>query len=221
MMRRRLAAFALVLCLLLPLLASAGEVPIRGPVYEVFVASFRDGNGDRRGDLQGLAEALPYIKSLGADAVWMMPIHPSPSYHKYDVTDYLAIDPAYGTLEDFDALVQASNAQGIGMILDLVINHSSSRHPWFLKACEALAQGKDSPYIDYYVFSREQGHPVPGADGWYYAGHFGTHMPEMNLDNENVRNEIAGILAFWLNRGAAGFRLDATTHYYEENTARN
>lgn len=220
MMRRRLAAVALCL-FLIPWHSLADGMPIRGPVYEVFVASFRDGDGDRRGDLKGLTAALPYVKSLGADAVWMMPIHPSPSYHKYDVTDYLAVDPAYGTLADFDALVKAAAEQRIGLILDLVINHSSSEHPWFQAACQALAKEEETPYISYYVFSREQGHPVPGADGWFYAGHFGPHMPEINLDNDNVRREISDILAFWLARGAAGFRLDATTHYYEENTAKN
>lgn len=218
-MTRRLVALAL--CLLLLPVWTLAATPIRGPVYEVFVASFRDGDGDRRGDLKGLAEALPYVKSLGADAIWMMPIHPSPSYHKYDVVDYMGIDPMYGTLADFDALVAAAREQGIGLILDLVINHSSREHPWFLAACQALAEGRDSPYIPYYVFSQEQGHPVPHAPGWYYAGHFGPHMPEINLDDPDVRREIVDILSFWLARGVAGFRLDATTHYYEENTGRN
>lgn len=208
---------ALLLCLLLlPVTAWA-----QGPVYEVFVASFQDGDGDRRGDLKGLAKALPYIASLHVSALWLMPIHPSPSYHKYDVVDYLDIDPSYGTLADFDALIAAARAQGIDIYLDLVINHSSSEHPWFQAACQALAQGTDSPYLSWYLFNQQKGHPVPGASGWYYAGHFGPHMPEINLDNLGVREEIRRILAFWLNRGVKGFRLDATTHYYEENTAQN
>lgn len=217
MMRRRILALALALCLL-PLAAVAAGL---GPVYEVFVASFRDGDGDGRGDLTGLAQALPYVQSLGASALWLMPIHPSPSYHKYDVTDYLAVDPAYGTLEDADALIAQCHAAGIRVYLDLVINHTSRQHPWFLAACKALAEDAPSAYRSYYLFSREPGHPVPGADGWYYAGHFGPHMPELNLDDDRVRGEIAAILAFWLGRGVDGFRLDATTHYYEENTGRN
>lgn len=208
-----------LLCALL-LLPFQGAAQL-GPVYEVFVASFADGDGDRMGDLRGLTEKLDYIQSLSVRGLWLMPIHPSPSYHKYDVTDYLAIDPAYGNLEDFRALAAASKQRGIGVILDMVFNHSSNAHPWFVAAAQALAKGEDSPYIRYYHFNRDGGHPVPGAAGWYYAGNFGPHMPDLNLDEPLVRGEISNIVAFWLAQGASGFRLDATTHYYEEHTAYN
>lgn len=216
-MKKQLA-FALALCLaLLPVASLAG----RGPVYEVFVASFADDDGDRRGDLKGLTDKLDYIAALGIKNIWMMPISPSPSYHKYDVTDYMAIDPAYGSMEDFDALVRAADAKGIGLLLDLVLNHSSNEHPWFLSAVESLKSGQEGGMKDYYFFSQSSGHPVPGLEGWFYQGSFGPHMPDLNLDLPAVREEIRQILAFWLNRGASGFRLDATTHYYEDNTARN
>ncbi len=210
---------ALVLCLsLLPILAAAQQ----GPVYEVFVASFADGNGDQVGDLKGLTGKLDYIQSLSVKGLWLMPISPSPSYHKYDVTDYLSVDPTYGNLADFRALADASHQRGIRLILDLVFNHSSDQHPWFMAAADALKNGTDSPYTKYYHFSRDgAGHPVPGADGWTYMGHFGPHMPDLNLDDPQVRAEIVRIMAFWLENGADGFRLDATTHYYEEHTANN
>lgn len=209
---------ALAVCLtLLPLYALA----LDGPVYEVFVASFADGDGDRKGDLTGLREKLPYISSLHVDGLWLMPVSPSPSYHKYDVTDYQAIDPAYGTMADFLALAQSCAALDISLILDLVINHTSSLHPWFLAACRSLKDGLDSPYRDYYRFTRDMGHPVPDLPGWYYHGSFGPHMPDLNLDSPLVRGEIMAIMAFWLRAGADGFRLDGTTHYYEDNLTQN
>ena len=213
---KRSLALAVCVCLL-PLYALA----LDGPVYEVFVASFADGDGDRRGDLRGLRDKLPYIDSLHVDGLWLMPISPSPSYHKYDVTDYQAIDPAYGTMDDFRVLAQSCAALDISLILDLVVNHTSNQHPWFLSACQSLQDGLDSPYRDYYRFSRDTGHPVPDLPGWYYHGSFGPHMPDLNLDSPLLRGEIKAIMAFWLQAGADGFRLDGTTHYYEDNLAQN
>ncbi len=213
---KRSLALAVCVCLL-PLYALA----LDGPVYEVFVASFADGDGDRRGDLRGLREKLPYISSLHVDGLWLMPVSPSPSYHKYDVTDYQAIDPAYGTMADFTLLAQSCAALDISLILDLVINHTSSLHPWFLAACQSLKDGLESPYRDYYRFSQDTGHPVPGLSGWFYYGSFGPHMPDLNLDSPLVRGEIKAIMAFWLRAGADGFRLDGTTHYYEDNLTQN
>jgi len=213
---KRFLTLALCVCLL-PLYALA----LNGPVYEIFVASYADGDGDRRGDLIGLREKLPYLASLHVDGLWLMPINPSPSYHKYDVTDYLAIDPAYGTMADFEELAESCRQIGISLILDLVINHSSNQHPWFLAACQSLKDGLDSPYRDYYLFNQSTGHPVPDLPGWYYQGNFGPHMPELNLDNPQVREEIKAIMSFWLQAGADGFRLDGTTHYYEDNMSKN
>lgn len=199
--------------------------------YEVFVYSFFDGNGDGIGDLKGLVEKLDYINDgnpattgdLGCDGIWLMPVMPSPSYHKYDVTDYYAIDPEYGTMEDFENFMSECDKRGIKVILDLVINHSSSEHPWFKEAAAYLAELGDGepspeacPYVDYYHFSKEQkaGYSqVPGSDVWYYESQFSYTMPDLNLYNESLREEIGKIVDFWLARGVGGFRLDAVKEY--------
>lgn len=195
--------------------AFADEAPAAsGVTYEIFVGSFRDSNGDGIGDLRGIVDSLDYIESLGVDRIWLTPIHPSVSYHKYDVLDYYDIDPQFGTLDDFDALIAACNARGIAVTLDLVVNHSSSEHPWFLAACEALRTGTQSPYTGWYNFTQGEGQHIVNGTDWYYEGQFGYHMPDMNLDNPSVRAEISNIIAFWQNRGVKGFRLDAVTSYY-------
>lgn len=199
--------------------------------YEVFVYSFFDGNGDGIGDLKGLIDKLDYINDgdpetvsdLGCNGIWLMPVMPSPSYHKYDVTDYYGIDPEYGTMEDFERLIEECNKRGIKVIIDLVINHSSSEHPWFKEACSYLAQLGDGepsveecPYIDYYHFGKEakSGYSqVPGSDVWYYEAQFFYGMPDLNLYSEQVRGEIEKVVEFWLARGVGGFRLDAAKEY--------
>lgn len=210
----------LSLCLFCaPALASAS-----GVIYEIFPGSFADANGDGHGDLAGVTAKADYIASLGVSAVWLTPIYPTTSYHGYDVADYCAINEKMGTMEDFDAMLAALHERGISLYLDLVFNHSSSMHPWFTAACAALAAGEESEYIDYYNFSKEPGanmHAVPGVEGWYYLGEFSTRMPDLNLDNEAVKAEFAKIMAFWLERGVDGFRLDATTHYYGGDTQKN
>ena len=200
------------------------ELPQENSVYyEIFVASFYDSDGDGRGDLQGVIKKLDYIqKDLGATGIWLMPIGPSPSYHKYDVKDYKAIDPAYGTMSDFDELVEAMDERGMDLILDLVINHSSREHPWFLEAKEGMLRDSCTDKCDYYTFSDKM---VPGynmiTQDLYYESEFSDTMPDLNLDNENVRNEIKDITKFWLDKGIKGFRLDATTHYYADNLDKN
>ncbi|MDD6492892.1 MAG: alpha-amylase family glycosyl hydrolase [Firmicutes bacterium] len=199
--------------------------------YEVFVYSFFDGNGDGIGDLKGLTEKLDYIndgnpettEDLGCNGIWLMPIMPSPSYHKYDVTDYYEIDPAYGTMDDFETLMEECNKRGIKVIIDLVLNHSSSEHPWFQEACSYLKELGDKepsveecPYIDYYHFSREKeaGYcAVPESDIWYYEAQFYYGMPDLNLYNEQLREEISSIVEFWLDKGVGGFRLDAIKEF--------
>ena len=214
-----------LVCAWLLMVASASAAPASlGVTYEIFVASFQDSNGDGVGDLQGIISRMDYLESLGVKQLWLMPIHPSPSYHKYDVTDYEAIDTTYGTLEDFEQLIAACDAHGMRVMLDLVVNHTSSQHPWFKEACQALAEGTDSPYIQWYNFAQTSGdgyHAVPGADGWWYEGRFGDHMPDLNLDNEDVRAEIAHIITLWQSRGVKGFRLDAVTSYYTGATGKN
>lgn len=201
--------------------------------YEVFVYSFFDGDGDGDGigDLQGLTQKLDYIgdgdtttdTDLGCNGIWLMPIMPSPSYHKYDVTDYYAIDPQYGTMEDFEAFMVECKQRGIKVILDLVLNHTSSSHPWFQEACTYLANLDDGepsaaecPYVDYYHFSKEKNsgyYQVPGSEVWYYEAQFYDGMPDLNLESEQVRKEIENIVDFWLKKGVGGFRLDAAKEY--------
>lgn len=220
----KLALLALPLLALGLALAPARASAVEGVSYEIFVASFADSDGDGMGDLRGVQQKLPYLQALGVRSLWLMPIHPSPSYHKYDVCDYTAIDPAYGTLADFDALIDSCAEMGIDVLLDLVVNHSSSEHPWFLSAARALANGEESPYTAYYNFIQGEGkgwQPVPGADGWYYEGRFGPHMPDLNLDEPKVRAEIRAIMAFWFSHGVSGFRLDATTSYYTDEVQKN
>lgn len=199
--------------------------------YEVFVYSFCDSDGDGVGDLQGLISRLDYINDgddstdtdLGCNGIWLMPVHPSPTYHKYDVADYYAIDEEYGTLEDFKELLAECDRRGIKVIMDLVLNHSSSQNPWFQEAC-AYLKGLDGaapsveecPYFDYYHFSKEQGggyYQVEGTD-WYYEAQFWSEMPDLNLDCEPLREEIAQITQYWLDMGVGGFRLDAVKEFY-------
>lgn len=185
--------------------------------YEIFIYSFADSDGDRIGDFRGAAEKLEYIRDLGFTGIWLMPVMPSPSYHKYDVTDYYSVDPAYGTIEDFQAFLEKAHNHGIKVILDLVLNHTSNEHPWFQNA----KTGVDAQYRDYYNF---QDHP---ADGYqqlgddYYECRFVSSMPDLNLDSDAVRAEIVDIMAHWLHMGVDGFRLDAVTSYYTGDSAKN
>lgn len=206
--------------------------------YEVFVYSFYDSDGDGIGDLQGLISKLDYINDgddttdtdLGCNGIWLMPVHPSPTYHKYDVTDYYDIDPVYGTLDDFKEFLAACDERGIKVIMDLVLNHSSSRHPWFQEACAYLKDLGDGepnveecPYFDYYHFSRDEQsgcYKVAGTD-WYYEGQFWSEMPDLNLDCEALRDEIAKITEYWLDMGVGGFRLDAVKEYYTDGQQEN
>lgn len=195
--------------------------------YEVFVHSFYDSNDDGIGDLNGLAKKLDYIQDLGCNEIWMMPIMPSPSYHKYDITDYENIDPQYGTLDDFDNLISKCHDKGINVLIDFVINHTSSEHPWFKAASEYIKSlGADEepdaavcPYVEYYNFSREvkAGYNKLQGTDWYYESQFVDSMPDLNLENEAVRAEIDKIVGFWIDRGVDGFRLDAVIHYNDSD----
>ncbi|MBQ7867063.1 MAG: hypothetical protein IJ354_02830 [Clostridia bacterium] len=217
------------LCLLMTALMIPASVTAADPYqnwYEIFVYSYQDSNGDGIGDLNGVRSRLDYIEQMGYTGIWLMPIMPSPSYHKYDVTDYFGIDSRYGTMEDFRALVQDCHERGIRLIIDMPLNHSSKDHPWFVQACNALREGRtDDPMVDYYCFSQKAGQkyiPVSGTD-WYYEEQFsGGGMPDLNLDSAAVRAEIRRIFDFWLNDvGVDGFRLDAVTSYYAADTQRN
>ncbi len=208
--------------------------------YEIFVASYCDSNGDGMGDLQGIISKLDYLNDgddttdtdLGINGIWLMPIGPSASYHKYDVMDYEAIDKAYGTMDDFKKLLEECHKRGITVIIDLVMNHSSIAHPWFKAAKEYLQNlpegqepnAADCKYINYYTFVK--GNPggnyyQAGTSDYYYEGMFSQQMPDLNLDNPDVRKEFEDISKFWLDMGVDGFRLDAAKEYFSGDTAKN
>ena len=198
-------------------------------VYEVFVRSFQDSDGDGKGDLKGLIARLDYLndgdpkttKDLGVDALWLMPVFDSPSYHGYDTTDYEKINPDYGTNEDFDTLLREAHRRGMHVIVDLVMNHTSREHPWFTEAASSPA----SPKRDWYVWSptkRTWGQPWnPSGQTWhekngaYYYGLFWAGMPDLNFRTPAVREEMKRIAGLWLKRGVDGFRLDAIRHLIE------
>lgn len=219
----------IILLVIVILLSACSTETIRSDknyvYYEIFVGSFYDTNEDGMGDLDGVTEKLEYLDDLGVGGIWLMPIHPSPTYHKYDVVDYKDIDQKYGTLEDFDELITKANSYNIDIIIDLVLNHSSSEHPWFIEAKKNVLNGtceNENSYCDYYVFSTTpQGKYYPIGKGYYYEALFWDKMPDLNLDNEAVRNEIKDIVKFWLDKGVKGFRLDAVTSFYNQNVTKN
>lgn len=212
-----------------------------GVHYEIFVRSFADSNGDGIGDLNGVTNNLDYLKDLGISAIWLMPISPSPTYHKYDVTDYYGIDPEYGTMDDFKRLLTEAHARGIAVIIDLVLHHTSVRHPWFQEA----AKEPDNPYRHFYHWLhpdeirarklatrditadsgernpwhslRGATHPNGGSLEQYY-GMFWSGMPDLNFDHPPLREEIFNVARYWLRDvGVDGFRLDAARHLYRES----
>lgn len=189
--------------------------------YEVFTYSFKDTDGDGIGDLNGVREKLDYIRDMGYTAIWLMPIHPALSYHGYDVRDYKQISALLGTMEDFDALLDEAHQKGIKIILDLVVNHTSSDHPWFKNCMNAYLSGDtESKYREYYTVVNTAGGVKPAGYEYYnftsyaYEARFTGTMPDLNLDSELVRAEISDIIRFWLQKGVDGFRLDACTSYY-------
>lgn len=195
--------------------------------YEIFPYSFYDSNGDGIGDLKGITAKLDYLNDgdpkttddLGVEGIWLMPVMPSPSYHKYNCKDYMDIDPDYGTLDDFKELVEAAHQRNINVIIDLVLNHTSKTHMWYKSAIKELKEGKTDGYAEYYHFEKNHkadGWRSAGVDDWYYECEFDTDMPDLNLKSEKVREEIKKIVDFWLDLGLDGFRLDAVLWF--ENT---
>lgn len=200
--------------------------------YQVLVRSFADSSGDGVGDLRGLADKLDYIEELGATALWLMPIYPSPTYHKYDTTDYYSIDPEYGDMDDFRYLIEEAEKRGIKVILDFVVNHTSIQHPWFKEA-----MNPDSKYRDYYIWADEDTNldrKGPwGQQMWHQAesgDHYMAHfydklpsvLPDLNFHNPKVHDEIINAAKYWLELGVDGFRLDAAPHiYFPEEGAAN
>lgn len=203
--------------------------------YEIFPYSFADSDGDGTGDLQGIIDKLDYIEGLNYDGLWLTPVHQSTTYHKYDVIDYLTVDNAFGSLEDYDALVSACHERGMTILLDLVFNHTSSKHTWFETCISAHSINKtDNKYYDYYNV-KPVSYPIP--TGWavhpresslMYECKFWSEMPDLNLQNVldepdgNLANDLKNIMKFWLvDHDVDGFRLDAVSEYFDQNHALN
>ena len=193
--------------------------------YQIFVGSFSDSNGDGIGDLRGIINRMDYLNdgdpnsglSLGIEGIWLSPIFKSPSYHKYDCDDYYQIDPQFGTMEDLKELVELCHQRGVQVILDLVINHTSTNHIWFQKFKSAHQNfNVDDPYYNFYTYSdsTQTGfHSLPGTSK-YYEGHFSGEMPELNYDNPDVRQAMVDVAKFYLDLGVDGFRFDAAKYIY-------
>ena len=197
--------------------------------YHIFVGSFSDSNGDGIGDLRGIINRFDYLNDgLGVEGIWLSPIFASPSYHKYDTTDYMRIDPVFGTEQDLKDLIALCHERGVQIILDLVINHTSTNHNWFKEFTNAHRDfDTTNPYYDYYSWSeaREPNstwNPIPNMNGHFYECNFSGDMPELNYNNEIVRQEMVDIAAYYLNMGVDGFRFDAAKYIYygksKENT---
>jgi maltose alpha-D-glucosyltransferase / alpha-amylase len=198
-------------------------------IYSVDVSSFQDSNGDGRGDLPGLISRLDYLSRLGVSCLWLNPVYPSPGRDGgYDISDYYGIDPALGSLGDFAELTRGAQERGIRIVLDLVVNHTSDEHPWFVSA----RSSPESPYRNWYVWSaeeppnRHQGTVFPGeqtetwtfdeqAQEWYFH-RFYDFQPDLNWSNPAVKEEIAKVMRFWLQLGVAGFRIDAAPFILEQ-----
>ena len=199
--------------------------------YEIFVNSFCDSNGDETGDLQGIISQLDYLNDgdpnsgddLGVDAIWLTPIMPSKSYHKYDVEDYYNIDPDFGTLDDFDKLIEECHKRGINVILDLVLNHASSKNPLFTKAVEEVADNKLDGNAEYFEihsasYFDSDTQTISLGNGYACEANFSQEMPEWNLNSKKTREEFTKIAKFWLDRGVDGFRLDACKYFTNKET---
>jgi alpha-glucosidase len=205
-----------------------------GVFYQIYPRSFQDTNADGVGDLAGIIERLPYLKELGIDAVWLSPIFPSPmADFGYDISDYTGIDALFGTMEDFDALTAAVHDRGLKLILDLVPNHTSDQHPWFIES----RSSRDNPKRDWYIWrdGKEEGGPPNnwlsefGGSGWeydegsgqYYYHAFLAQQPDLNWRNPQVRQAIYDVMRFWLRKGVDGFRVDVIWHLIKDEAFRD
>jgi glycosidase len=222
---------ALIFCMALILIGQAGiaQPPEKntpyiwsdGVTYEIFVRSFYDSNNDGIGDLNGIIDKLDYLHWLGVRSIWLMPINPSPSVHGYDITNYRQVNPEYGTLSNFKKLLDKAHKRNIKVVMDLVVNHTSNKNPWFKKAIADT----NSLWYHYYIWTTDtmvvnrdskHWHYVPSIGEWYY-GFFSSHMPDLNYDNPAVRRAIISIGQYWLKMGVDGFRLDAAKLIYPSN----
>ena len=202
--------------------------------YQIFVGSFSDSNGDGTGDLRGIINRMDYLNdgdpnsgvSLGIEGIWLSPIFVSPSYHKYDASDYYKIDPKFGTMEDLQELIELCHSRGVKVILDLVINHTSTGHAWFKAFTEAHKSGNTADkYYDFYSWASNAGNPgtwrnISGSAD-YYECNFSGDMPELNYDNAEVRKEMVALAKYYLDMGVDGFRFDAAKYIYYGQESRN
>ena len=247
-----LAAAALTSCALAQL---AGPTPKPDPwynhavIYEIYPRSFQDSNGDGTGDLNGITQRLPYLESLGVDAIWIAPMYPSPQVDfGYDISSYTSVDPQYGTLADFDRLVSEAKRHRIRVLLDMVLNHTSDKHPWFVDS----ARSRTNPHADWYIWNDGKPTRNPhaanahrGPHGWvvppnnwsslfqgsawewvpargqFYYHFFYKQQPDLNWRNPAVEKAMFDAMRFWLDRGVAGFRLDAIATLFEDPKLRN
>jgi alpha-glucosidase len=205
-----------------------------GIIYQIYPRSFADANGDGVGDLAGILRRLPYLAELGVDAIWLSPIFPSPmADFGYDICDYTGIDPVFGTLAEFDALLEAAHGHGLKLLLDLVPNHTSDRHPWFRESRAA----RDNPKRDWYIWKDPAADGGPpnnwrsefGGSAWqydeqtkqYYCHTFLAAQPDLNWRKPDVRKAIHDVMRFWLKRGVDGFRVDVIWHLIKDDQFRD
>ena len=213
-----------------------------GVIYQIYPFTFADANGDGIGDLQGIIQKLDYLNdrnpysttSLGVDAIWLSPINESPMIDNgYDISDYYNICPTFGTMADFEELIAQAHQRSIRVILDLVVNHTSNQHPWFIES----SSSQDNPKRDWYLWQDSYpGGGVPnnwlsyfGGTGWtycqerqqYYFHTFNSNQPDLNWRNPTVKHEIYNIIRFWLDKGVDGFRLDASSAYSKDEFYRD
>jgi alpha-glucosidase len=224
-------------CMLLPAAAaSAATEPWwkHAVIYEIYPRSFADSNGDGTGDLNGITAHMDYLKSLGIDAIWLTPFYPSPQVDfGYDISDYRNVDPRYGTLADFDRMVAEAKKRNIRVLIDLVVNHTSDQHPWFVESRSSTS----NPKADWYLWQTPKGGSQPpnnwissfGGSAWqwaptrnqFYFHHYYVEQPDLNWRNPEVRTAVSDILRFWLKRGVSGFRLDGIGNLYEDAALRD
>jgi len=203
-------------------------------IYEIYPRSFQDSNGDGIGDINGITSRLDYLHDLGIDAIWITPMYPSPGVdYGYDISDYTAIDPTYGTMADFDHLVAEAKKRNIRVIMDYVINHTSDQHPWFIES----RSSRNNPKRDWYIWrdgkgetATDKGDPPSNWQSWfghsawqwdektrqYYYHYFYVQQPDLNWRNPEVHKAMDGVLDFWMQHGASGFRIDAVSRLYED-----
>ena len=254
--RLLLKSLALALCLLSPLTLFAADSTWwkHAVIYEIYPRSFQDSNGDGLGDLNGITSRLDYLQTLGVDAVWIAPMFPSPQVDfGYDVSDYESVDAQYGSLKDFDRLQAEAAKRHIRLVLDMVLNHTSDQHKWFVESASSRANSKADWYVwndgipastagitplqKKYVHTGANGEVVPpnnwesyfGGSAWewvpargqYYYHKFYKQQPDLNWRNPAVEQAMFAAMRFWLDRGVAGFRLDAVPTLFEDTQLRN